>query len=58
MLGSKHLALELAPRRVKLIAAGFVDTPLSKAVLGDRLEARRERLGPSLPIGLVINPAE
>ena len=37
------LALELAPVRVNLIAAGFVDTPLSASLLGDGLEARRER---------------
>ena len=29
------LALELAPVRVNLIAAGFVDTPLSASLLGD-----------------------
>ena len=33
-----NLALELAPIRVNLIAAGFVDTPLSAALLGDDLE--------------------
>ena len=38
------LALELAPVRVNLIAAGFVDTPLSASLLGDDLEARREEL--------------
>ena len=36
------LALELAPVRVNLIAAGFVDTPLSAALLGDRLEEDRK----------------
>ena len=36
------LALELAPVRVNLIAAGFVDTPLSASLLGDDLEARRD----------------
>src|SRR5919204_1158463 len=35
------LALELAPVRVNLIAPGFVDTPLSASLLGDRLEERR-----------------
>src|SRR6185295_12421241 len=34
------LALELAPVRVNLIAAGFVDTPLSASLLGDQLEDR------------------
>ena len=38
-----NLALELAPIRVNLIAAGFVDTPLSASLLGDRLDARRSR---------------
>ena len=48
------LALELAPVRVNLIAAGFVDTPLSATLLGDDLEARREELRASLPIGRVV----
>ena len=39
-----NLALELAPIRVNLIAAGFVDTPLSASLLGDELDARREEL--------------
>src|SRR6202008_2416710 len=34
---TKNLALELAPVRVNLIAAGFVDTPLTAAVLGGQL---------------------
>ena len=38
---TRNLALELAPIRVNLIAAGFVDTPLSAALLGDQLDARR-----------------
>jgi NAD(P)-dependent dehydrogenase (short-subunit alcohol dehydrogenase family) len=38
------LALELAPVRVNLIAAGFVDTPLSASLLGDRLDERRDEL--------------
>jgi NAD(P)-dependent dehydrogenase (short-subunit alcohol dehydrogenase family) len=52
------LALELAPVRVNLIAAGFVDTPLSASLLGDRLEARREELRTTLPIGRVVGPAD
>ena len=39
---TKNLALELAPIRVNLIAARFVDTPLSAAILGDQLDVRRE----------------
>jgi NAD(P)-dependent dehydrogenase (short-subunit alcohol dehydrogenase family) len=52
------LALELAPVRANLIAAGFVDTPLSAAVLGDQLEARRSELRAKLPIGRVVGPAD
>ena len=52
------LALELAPVRVNLIAAGFVDTPLSASLLGDGLEARRDELRATLPIGRVVTPAD
>jgi len=52
------LALELAPIRVNLIAAGFVDTPLSAALLGDRLDERRAELRAKLPIGRVVGPAD
>jgi NAD(P)-dependent dehydrogenase (short-subunit alcohol dehydrogenase family) len=48
------LAHEIAPVRVNLIAAGFVDTPLSASLLGDRLEARRAELRATLPIGRVV----
>ena len=52
------LALELAPIRVNLIAPGFVDTPLSASLLGDDLEARRDELRATLPIGRVVGPAD
>jgi NAD(P)-dependent dehydrogenase (short-subunit alcohol dehydrogenase family) len=52
------LALALAPVRVNLIAAGFVDTPLSASLLGDGLDARREELRTTLPIGRVVGPAD
>jgi NAD(P)-dependent dehydrogenase (short-subunit alcohol dehydrogenase family) len=55
---TRNLALELAPIRVNLIAAGFVDTPLSAALLGDRLDARREQLRTTLPIRRVVGPAD
>jgi NAD(P)-dependent dehydrogenase (short-subunit alcohol dehydrogenase family) len=35
---TKNLALEFAPIHVNLIAAGFVDTPLSASLLGDQPE--------------------
>ena len=41
-----------------LIAAGFVDTPLSAALLGDQLDARREQLRRTLPIRRVVGPAD
>jgi len=52
------LALEIAPIRVNLIAAGFVDTPLSADLLGDQLEARRRQLRDTLPIGRVVGPRD
>ena len=52
------LALELAPLRVNLIAPGFVDTALSASILGDDLEARREQLRATLPIGRVVGPGD
>jgi NAD(P)-dependent dehydrogenase (short-subunit alcohol dehydrogenase family) len=55
---TRILALELAPIRVNLIAAGFVDTPLSAALLGDRLDARREQLRTTLPIRRVVGPED
>jgi hypothetical protein len=46
------------PIRVNLIAAGFVDTPLSASLLGDRLDERRSELRATLPIGRVVGPAD
>ncbi len=54
---TKNLALEIAPVRVNLIAAGFVDTPLSAELLGDQLEKRRNQLRITLPIRRVVGPA-
>jgi NAD(P)-dependent dehydrogenase (short-subunit alcohol dehydrogenase family) len=55
---TKNLALEVAPVRVNVIAAGFVDTPLSATLLGDQLDARREQLRTTLPIGRVVGPGD
>jgi NAD(P)-dependent dehydrogenase (short-subunit alcohol dehydrogenase family) len=55
---TRNLALEIAPIRVNMIAAGFVDTPLSAAILGDQLEARRAELRETLPIGRVVEPED
>jgi NAD(P)-dependent dehydrogenase (short-subunit alcohol dehydrogenase family) len=52
------LALELAPVRVNLIAAGFVDTPLSASLLGEDLDKRRDELRRTLPIGRVVEAAD
>ena len=52
------LALELAPIRVNLIAAGFVDTPLSASLLGDELDNRRNQLRSRLPIRRVVTAAD
>jgi NAD(P)-dependent dehydrogenase (short-subunit alcohol dehydrogenase family) len=53
-----NLAVEVAPIRVNLIAAGFVDTPLSAGLLGGDLEQRRDQLRATLPIGRVVGPAD
>jgi NAD(P)-dependent dehydrogenase (short-subunit alcohol dehydrogenase family) len=53
-----NLAVEVAPIRVNLIAPGFVDTPLSATLLGDALDARRDELRATLPIGRVVGPAD
>jgi len=55
---TRNLAFEIAPVRVNLIAAGFVDTPLSASLLGNQLDARREQLRNTLPIGRVVGPAD
>jgi NAD(P)-dependent dehydrogenase (short-subunit alcohol dehydrogenase family) len=53
-----NLALELAPIRVNLIAAGFVDTDLSAALLGANLEEKRNELRSTLPIRRVLKPSD
>jgi NAD(P)-dependent dehydrogenase (short-subunit alcohol dehydrogenase family) len=53
-----NLAIEIARVRVNLIAAAFVDTPLSAELRGDQLEKRRNRLRTTLPIGRVVGPAD
>jgi NAD(P)-dependent dehydrogenase (short-subunit alcohol dehydrogenase family) len=54
----RSLAIEIAPVRVNLIAPGFVDTPLSATLLGDRLDRRREELRTTLPIRRVVGPED
>jgi NAD(P)-dependent dehydrogenase (short-subunit alcohol dehydrogenase family) len=54
----ENLAVEIAPVRVNLVAPGFVDTGLSASLLGDDIEARREELRQTLPIGRVVGPAD
>jgi len=53
-----NLALELAPVRVNQVAPGFVDTRLSASLLGEDLDARRDELRATLPIGRVVEPAD
>jgi NAD(P)-dependent dehydrogenase (short-subunit alcohol dehydrogenase family) len=55
---TKSLALEIAPIRVNLIAAGFVDPPLPASWPGDRFGELREQLRTTLPIRRVVGPAD
>jgi NAD(P)-dependent dehydrogenase (short-subunit alcohol dehydrogenase family) len=54
------LALELAPVRVNLIQAAFVDTALAASYFADdtAVEARRDELRATLPIRRVVGPAD
>jgi NAD(P)-dependent dehydrogenase (short-subunit alcohol dehydrogenase family) len=54
----ENLAVEIAPIRVNLLAPGFVDTPLSVSLLGEDLDARRQQLRDTLPIGRVVGPED
>jgi hypothetical protein len=47
-------ALELAPVRINLVAAGFVDRPSRASLLGDDLEKRRDQLRDGLSSGRVL----
>jgi NAD(P)-dependent dehydrogenase (short-subunit alcohol dehydrogenase family) len=51
-----NIAVELAPIRANVVAAGYVDTPLSARILGDDLERRRAELRATLPIRRVVGP--
>jgi len=51
---TKSLALQVAPVRVNLIAAGCADTPVPASLPGDQIGQRRT----TLPIGRVVGPAD
>ena len=53
-----NLAVEVAPIRVNLIAAGFADSPLSESLLGDDLDTRRAQPRATPSIGRVVGPAD
>jgi NAD(P)-dependent dehydrogenase (short-subunit alcohol dehydrogenase family) len=53
-----NIAVELAPMRANVIAAGYVDTPLSARILGKELEHRRAELRETLPIRRVVGPGD
>jgi NAD(P)-dependent dehydrogenase (short-subunit alcohol dehydrogenase family) len=55
---TRTLALEVAPVRVNLIAAGFVDTPWPALLPGDENDGRREQLRTMLPIGRIVGPSD
>ena len=53
-----NIAVEIAPVRANVVAAGFVDTALSARILGKELDHRREELAATLPIRRVVSPAD
>src|SRR3978361_1503344 len=53
-----NIAVEIAPIRANVVAAGFVDTALSASILGDDLDRRRDELAATLPIRRVVTPAD
>jgi NAD(P)-dependent dehydrogenase (short-subunit alcohol dehydrogenase family) len=56
---TKSLASELAPTRVNVLAAGFVDTQESgTATFADRQDERRDQLETILPIRRVVAPGD
>jgi NAD(P)-dependent dehydrogenase (short-subunit alcohol dehydrogenase family) len=55
---TKSLALQIAPVRVNLIAAGCVDTALPASLPGDQIDKCREQPRTTLPIGRVLSPAD
>jgi NAD(P)-dependent dehydrogenase (short-subunit alcohol dehydrogenase family) len=55
---TKSLALEVAPVRVNLIAAGCAGTPSPASLPGDQIDKRREQPRTTLPIGRVVRPAD
>ena len=55
---TRSLALEVAPVRVNLIAAGFADTPSLASLPGDSIGERCQQLRATVPIGRVVGPAD
>jgi len=55
---TKNLALELAPVRVNVIAAGFVDPRCRHRSSAMNLKNRRNQLRATLPIRRVVGPAD
>jgi NAD(P)-dependent dehydrogenase (short-subunit alcohol dehydrogenase family) len=55
---TKSLALEIAPVRVNLIAAGLTATPPLASTPGDRTGRRRQQLHTTLPAVRVADPAD
>ena len=57
-LSALRQRLQPAGVRVLTLKPGFVDTPLSAAILGDGLDSRREQLRATLPIRRVVGPED
>jgi len=53
-----NIAVEFAPIRANVVAAGYVETPLSARILDADLDRRRAELAATLPIRRVVGPAD
>lgn len=55
---TRALALELAPKRVNVVAPGSIETAMFANLAGDQREERLSQMGKRIPLGRVGQPSE